>query len=237
MSKLPMPFNNPTTYPNHSGVDYGQPLGTPIPSSGPGTVATLSRNDGGGFYIWVRYDAGPLVGYHHMDSHDGCPPVGARVGLGSRLGYVGNTGRSTGPHLHSEVAGYATTAGYWMFFDRESVVPKAGPASTTKEDDMFTDQDRAQLKAVFDSVRDRKPGVYANGSMMQLLKETAVRVKSLASRDGGISDADVDAIVAGIATADVDAIDVAELVDGIIGAGLADAVADEIGRRLAGPTS
>lgn len=123
VAKLPIPFSNPATYPGHSGVDYAQRRGTPFLASGPGRVTTLSRNARGGFYIWVKYDAiGPEVGYHHMDSHNGCPPVGSRVSEGTRLGYVGNTGNSTGPHLHSEVAGHRTTAGYWKFFDSSRVV-------------------------------------------------------------------------------------------------------------------
>lgn len=134
MTLLPMPFGNPATYPGHSGVDYAQRRGTVIRASGPGTVKTLGRNARGGFYIWVQYDAGPLVGYHHMDSHNGCPPEGSRVDIADQLGYVGNTGNSTGPHLHSEVSGHATTAGYWQFFDPSHVVgssPASGAGSTT----------------------------------------------------------------------------------------------------------
>lgn len=123
---LPIPFDNPATYDGHSGVDYPQPRGAVIRASGPGTVTTLSSNTRGGFYIWVQYDEGPLVGYHHMDSHAGCPPRWSRVREGTQLGYVGNTGFSTGPHLHSEVSGHASTAGYWRFFDPRRVVGQGG---------------------------------------------------------------------------------------------------------------
>lgn len=129
MSKLPIPFNNPATYKGHSGVDYPQPRGTIFPSSGSGVVTALGYNARGGNYIWVKYDNGPEVGYHHMDSHNGCPRVGERIGYGDRLGYVGNTGNSTGPHLHSEVAGFATTSGYWQFFDASNVVVRGGNGS------------------------------------------------------------------------------------------------------------
>lgn len=122
MSKLPVPFSNPTTYAGHSGIDYPQRRGAVIRASGPFTVESLGYNSRGGFYIWVRYDGGPLVGYHHMDSHDGCPRKGSRGVEGTQLGYVGNTGNSTGPHLHSEVSGHATTDGYWRFFDPDRVV-------------------------------------------------------------------------------------------------------------------
>lgn len=122
MSKLPIPFSNPKTYKGHSGVDFGQPLGTPFRASGPGVIVTRSSNQRGGFYVWVRYDNGPKIGYHHMDSHRGVPKVGARVSEGSLLGYVGNTGNSTGPHLHSECSCHGTTDGYWQHFDRNTVV-------------------------------------------------------------------------------------------------------------------
>lgn len=123
MAKLPIPFSNPRTYAGHSGVDFGQARGTPIPASGPGKVSHWGYSTRGGYYLWVRYDSGPLVSYHHMDSHRGCPRAGSRVVEGTRLGYVGSKGQnSTGPHLHSEVAGYATTTGYWKFFDPNRVV-------------------------------------------------------------------------------------------------------------------
>lgn len=131
MSKLPIPFGNPNTYAGHSGVDYPVPRGSIIRASGPGTVVTRARNDAGGFYVFVKYDAIDFpVGYHHMDSHNGVPVMGTRVQEGSQLGYVGSLGaRSTGPHLHSEVSGHRTTAGYWQFFDRDRVVGSGSGAS------------------------------------------------------------------------------------------------------------
>lgn len=129
MTRLSMPFDNPATYPGHSGIDYGQPRGTAFRASDSGVVTWLGSNSRGGNFIWVQYDSiGPRVGYHHMDSHDGCPPVGARFAYGDRLGFVGNTGNSTGPHLHSEVDGFATTDGYWQFFDSSRVVGSGSAA-------------------------------------------------------------------------------------------------------------
>ncbi len=129
---LPIPFGNPNTYAGHSGVDYPVPRGSVIRASGPGTVVTRARNDAGGFYVFVKYDALPYpVGYHHMDSHNGVPAVGTRVQEGSQLGFVGSLGaRSTGPHLHSEVSGHRTTAGYWQFFDRNRVVGSGSGSSS-----------------------------------------------------------------------------------------------------------
>jgi peptidoglycan hydrolase-like protein with peptidoglycan-binding domain len=151
MPKLPIPFNNPRTYPGHSGVDYPQSQGTTIRASGPGVVTWLGRSDRGGYFIWVDYDgATPPVGYHHMPSHAGCPAKGTRVNLGDRLGYVGTTGNSTGPHLHSEVQGYATTAGYWQWFDANQVV---GAATTGGSGGTAFDQ----------TLRDRQAWLIARG--------------------------------------------------------------------------
>lgn len=130
MAKLPMPFNNPRTYAGHSGVDFPQAHGTPIPASGPGVVYHRNKTTNGGYQIWVRYDNGSEVGYAHMPSHAACPPVGTRVKAGTRIGVVGSTGRSTGPHLHSEINGDASTAGYWRHFDKGRVVGSAAPAGS-----------------------------------------------------------------------------------------------------------
>lgn len=134
MSKLPMPFANPTTYPGHSGVDFPQPARTPILASGPGVVESVGYNPRGGFYVWIKYDgvASP-VGYHHMPDHRKVPPRGSRVNFGQQIGEVGSTGNSTGPHLHSEVSGHATTDGYWTVFD----------STKTVHDTVSTDKDSA----------------------------------------------------------------------------------------------
>lgn len=161
---LPMPFNNPTTYEGHSGIDFGQRRGTPFLASGPGTVSWLGSNSRGGNFIWVSYDGYPRVGYHHMDSHDGCPAPGTRVQEGTRLGYVGNSGNSTGPHLHSEVEGYASTSGYWRFFDRNRVVgsaPAGGgkiPTTPSKKLSQENDMDFINIQG---KVGSHRAGVFA----------------------------------------------------------------------------
>lgn len=143
-----MPFGNPDTYPGHSGVDFGQSRGTVFRASGPGVVTDRWWNSRGGGWISVRYDAGCEVGYCHMDSHAGCPPVGTRVVEGTALGLVGNSGNSTGPHLHAEVFGYATTAGFWQWFTPNRVVGHGAPS---KEDDMTPEQAN-QLAAVYAAI-------------------------------------------------------------------------------------
>ncbi len=128
---LPIPFDNPDTYPGHTGVDFGQSGGTPFRASGPGVVTVRGYSARSGYTIWVRYDVGCEVGYVHMNSHRDCPAPGSRVVEGSFLGYVGRLGsNSTGNHLHVEVEGYSSTAGFWQWFTPNRVV---GHATTSKD--------------------------------------------------------------------------------------------------------
>lgn len=122
---LPIPFPNPQTYPGHSGVDYAQSGGTPIPASGSGVVTDRGWGNRSGYYVEVRYDNGTAVFSCHFPNLDGVPEVGTRVRIGQTIGHVGTTGNSTGNHLHQEITepgGYATTDGYWSFMDPHDVV-------------------------------------------------------------------------------------------------------------------
>ena len=126
---IPIPFGNPYTYAGHSGVDFPQMRGTPFRASGPGVVSSIDYSPRAGHTVWVRYDNGPNVGYCHMDYRTSNVRVGQRVEEGAVLGLVGSLGlASTGPHLHVEVAGHATTAGFWKFFDRNRVVGQGSSA-------------------------------------------------------------------------------------------------------------
>lgn len=87
----------------HNGVDYGAPVGTPIRAAASGTVliARTGWNGGYGGLVVVAHSNGTQTYYAHM-SRLGTTP-GAHVDQGETIGYVGNTGKSTGPHLHFEV--------------------------------------------------------------------------------------------------------------------------------------
>lgn len=141
---LPMPFNNPATYAGHSGVDFPQPRGAIFRASGSGVIGLRSRNPRGGNLVWVDYDGYPGVAYAHLDNYTDSPPVGTRVRQGDVIGRVGNSGHSTGPHLHVEIYGHATTAGFWKFFDRNRVVGAGSAAGGSavrpqkQENDMGT---------------------------------------------------------------------------------------------------
>jgi murein DD-endopeptidase MepM/ murein hydrolase activator NlpD len=125
---LAMPFDNPSTYVNHSGVDYGQPEGTIIRASAEGKVTfTGWLNDRAGVSVIVTYKSLLLpVLYCHQPKTAQLPRFGMDVEYGTTIGNVGNTGRSTGPHLHMEIMGTVkgahTYEGIWLYFDRNKVV-------------------------------------------------------------------------------------------------------------------
>jgi murein DD-endopeptidase MepM/ murein hydrolase activator NlpD len=87
----------------HTGVDYGAPRGTPIVAAGDGTIDFADREGGYGNYIRIRHANGYATAYGHMTRFASGSKPGARVKQGQVIGYVGSTGRSTGPHLHFEV--------------------------------------------------------------------------------------------------------------------------------------
>lgn len=85
----------------HRGIDYGAAYGAPVRAVGGGTVEMTGWSHGLGYQVRVRLDDGALLVYGHL-SQVGVAS-GQRVATGQRLGAVGNSGRSTGPHLHLEV--------------------------------------------------------------------------------------------------------------------------------------
>ena len=87
----------------HEGVDFGAPRGTPIYAAGKGVVRRAEWNGGYGRYVEIAHPGPFRTAYGHMARFaDGVEP-GTRVTQGEIVGYVGNSGRSTGPHLHYEI--------------------------------------------------------------------------------------------------------------------------------------
>lgn len=135
MAKLPRPFNKWTTYNGHSGIDYPVPVGTPIRASGTGRISAQANNARGGYQRWVVYDDGRCMEYSHLRDFNG-PPVGTRVRVGDVIGYSGNTGYSTGPHLHNGVEEPVGTLryppAYWERVD-QGLTGYVGAPSTAGE--------------------------------------------------------------------------------------------------------
>lgn len=87
----------------HKGVDFGAPTGTPILAAGDGVVDYVGRNGAYGNYVRLRHNSTYKTAYAHMSRFASGLARGARVRQGEIIGYVGSSGRSTGPHLHYEV--------------------------------------------------------------------------------------------------------------------------------------
>ncbi|MCG8494089.1 MAG: peptidoglycan DD-metalloendopeptidase family protein [Sneathiellales bacterium] len=87
----------------HKGTDFGARTGTPIMAAGNGTVERAGRNGAYGNYIRIRHNDTYKTAYAHMKGFAKGIRPGKRVKQGQIIGYVGSTGRSTGPHLHYEV--------------------------------------------------------------------------------------------------------------------------------------
>jgi murein DD-endopeptidase MepM/ murein hydrolase activator NlpD len=85
----------------HSGLDIGSPMGTPIRAAMSGRVSAVGWDDSFGNYVVVSHHSGYRTLYAHMSVTR--VKSGAYVGTGERIGDVGSTGRSTGPHLHFTV--------------------------------------------------------------------------------------------------------------------------------------
>ncbi|MEM7729246.1 MAG: M23 family metallopeptidase [Pseudomonadota bacterium] len=87
----------------HAGVDFAAPTGTPIMAAGSGVVERANRFGSFGNYIRIRHTDGYKTAYAHLHGFAKGIKKGARVRQDQVIGYVGTTGRSTGPHLHYEV--------------------------------------------------------------------------------------------------------------------------------------
>ena len=87
----------------HRGTDFAAPMGTPIMASGDGLVTKASWCGGGGNCVKIRHNSSYSTVYAHMSKFAANIKKGKRVKQGQIIGYVGSTGKSTGPHLHYEV--------------------------------------------------------------------------------------------------------------------------------------
>jgi murein DD-endopeptidase MepM/ murein hydrolase activator NlpD len=87
----------------HTGVDWAAPVGTPILSAGNGVVIKAGWDSGYGRRVEVKHANGYVTTYNHMSGFGRGVTEGARVQQGQVVGYLGQTGLATGPHLHYEV--------------------------------------------------------------------------------------------------------------------------------------
>lgn len=87
----------------HKGLDFGAPTGTPIFAAGSGTVVEMGKKGAYGNYVRIRHNGQYQTAYAHMSKFAKGLRKGDKVKQGEVIGYVGATGRVTGPHLHYEI--------------------------------------------------------------------------------------------------------------------------------------
>jgi murein DD-endopeptidase MepM/ murein hydrolase activator NlpD len=87
----------------HTGVDWADDIGTPVFAAGNGTVIDADWKGGYGRHIEIQHLNGYVTTYSHLSGYAHGIEGGVKVRQGQVIGYIGNTGLSTGPHLHYEV--------------------------------------------------------------------------------------------------------------------------------------
>ena len=86
----------------HTGVDYAAPTGTPVRSTSSGTVSFIGNKGGYGKLIEIKHSEDYSTRYAHLSKFNPRLSNGSKVEQGETIGYVGQTGLATGPHLHYE---------------------------------------------------------------------------------------------------------------------------------------
>jgi murein DD-endopeptidase MepM/ murein hydrolase activator NlpD len=87
----------------HTGVDWAAPIGTPIMAAGNGVIIKAGWDSGYGRRVEIQHNNGYVTTYNHMSGFGPGVSEGGRVTQGQVIGYLGQTGLATGPHLHYEV--------------------------------------------------------------------------------------------------------------------------------------
>lgn len=88
------------TWKEHQGVDYAAPMGTPVSAIAAGTITFVGQKGANGNLVAVQHANGMTSYYAHLSKFAEIAKRGQKVAQGDVIGFVGSTGRSTGPHLH-----------------------------------------------------------------------------------------------------------------------------------------
>ncbi len=148
----------------HKGLDFGAPTGTPIYAAGDGTIERAAPFMGYGNYVRIQHNATYATAYGHMSRFAKNIRPGVKVKQGQVIGYVGTTGRSTGPHLHYEV------------LVKEAQV---NPAKiTVQTGNMLAGADMKKFQHFRDSVKTQLAQMGKKTKQQLAMNETAVRTKA-----------------------------------------------------------
>ncbi|MCI0572546.1 MAG: M23 family metallopeptidase [Myxococcaceae bacterium] len=129
----------------HNGVDYGAPTGTPVWAVSDGTVTQAGYAGAGGNTVCVKHNNGFESCYLHLSGYGRGVRRGARISQKQIVGYVGTTGRSTGPHLH-----YALKRGGRFVNPLNQKFPRSEPLPRALQSDFL--EKTAPLAARLDAV-------------------------------------------------------------------------------------
>ena len=128
----------------HNGVDYAAKRNTPIMASGDGVISFLGRQSGYGRTIEIKHGGNIKTLYAHLEKFENKLKVGTNVEQGDIIGYVGDSGQATGPHLHFE---------FWQGKVRTDPVkvklPSANPVNSSQRNE-FNNLLNSNLKKLFD---------------------------------------------------------------------------------------
>ncbi|MCK4549496.1 MAG: peptidoglycan DD-metalloendopeptidase family protein [Candidatus Krumholzibacteria bacterium] len=147
------------TYAPHLGIDYAAPTGTPVQSTGDGTVMTASRTRANGNYVKIRHHNSYISYYLHLSKFGRGIKSGVKVKQGQTIGYVGATGYATGPHLD-----YRVKKNGRFVNPRRLKLPPAKPVSSEKMAAFTAKRDSLVAVMRVVPVRDPRGDYFAEGS-------------------------------------------------------------------------
>ena len=97
----PFAAENPVTHVHHDGIDFIADMGTPVLAAAAGEVLTADFDPKYGYHVIIQHEGGYTTLYAHLAELRAA--AGDMIEAGTEIGTVGNTGQSTGPHLHLEL--------------------------------------------------------------------------------------------------------------------------------------
>jgi|GEM_PF-1308538 len=148
--RISSPFNpnrrHPVTgrFAPHNGTDYATPIGTPVYATGDGVVVKAQKHALAGNYIVIKHGREYMTRYLHL--HRILVKKGDRISRGQKIALSGNTGRSTGPHLHYELIKNARPVN-----SVKVPLPQASPVPRSKRNE-FTSNAQSVLSVLRDQI-------------------------------------------------------------------------------------